>query len=405
MKSSVTPRPGQSFAVIHLLVDTTVAATLIAAVAVVIVLDRSTEPPAESRVLEPVPVEPQPQGPVAPPLAIAVTPERPDYDDVGKLLDSLGSGYAYRPLPLDDLLEADRIGQFDVIFLTCSGYTDAWLGKRSDDKLRGNEVFGPNPETFERAKTSLRKFVGDGGTLYASDLHLTTLKECFPECFAQGLDERGAPQTVAADVKDDSLRTLLGERIDLTFDMPSWRPAAFSGENVEVLLEGEFKTTNGAVKRAPLLVRFPHGQGSVIFTSFHNEKQTSDKEKHLLRFLVFSTVTAAVDAEAKRTLARGGFSRTKKDLFSTSRSNPVIGQTFENAKAGDLQFVLAFADQGAELELTVEGPDGIVRRERGVKTLTIDVPGAATGSWRYEIRPITVPSDNFPFTISVGSKP
>lgn len=397
-------RQRQAAAVNQLIVDMTLPAALVIALAIVIVMDQRTQPPEEPAALEPVVVEAQPEAPAVRPLAIAVTPERPVYDDVGRLLDSLGSGYAYRPIPLDDLLEADRIGQFDVIFLTCSGYTETWLGAKSDGTLRGNEVYSVNPDTLERAKQALRKFVGDGGTLYASDLHLATIAACFPEFFERSLDGRGASQKVDAEVKDDSLQKLLGERIELTFDMPSWRPAAFSGEGLAVLLEGEFKTIDGEVRRAPLLVRFPHGQGSVIFTSFHNEKQTSDKEKELLKFLVFSTVTAAVDAEVERTLARGGFSRTKKDLFSTSPSAAPIGQTYENTSVGDLQFVLAFADQGAELELEVEGPDGVARRERSRKTLTIDVPAAATGSWRYEIRPLSVPSDNFPFTISVGRK-
>jgi hypothetical protein len=390
--------------VVQLIVDGALATALAIAVVIVIAMDRREKPAEEPAALEPVTVEPQPQAPAVRPLAIAVTPERPVYDDVGRLLDSLGSGYAYRPIPLDDLLEAERIEQFDVIFLTCSGYTDTWLGERAEGTLRGNEVYGSNPETLERAKQSLRKFVHDGGTLYASDLHGTTIAACFPEFFERSLDGRGAPQKVDAEVKDESLQKLLGERIELTFDMPSWRPAAFSGEGLAVLLDGEFKTIDGEIKRAPLLVRFPHGQGSVIFTSFHNEKQTSDKEKELLKVLVFSTVTAAVDAEAERTLARGGFSRTKKDLFSTSRAAVPIQQVYENTAVGDLQFVLAFAEQGAELELEVEGPDGVVRRERGQKTVTIEVPAAAAGSWRYEIRPLTVPSDNFPFTISVGRK-
>jgi hypothetical protein len=398
------PRQRLASGVVQLIVDGALATALAIAVVIVIAMDRREKPAEEPAALEPVTVEPQPQAPAVRPLAIAVTPERPVYDDVGRLLDSLGSGYAYRPIPLDDLLEAERIGQFEVIFLTCSGYTDTWLGERAEGTLRGNEVYGSNPETLERAKQSLRKFVHDGGTLYASDLHGTTIAACFPEFFERSLDGRGAPQKVDAEVKDESLQKLLGERIELTFDMPSWRPAAFSGEGLAVLLDGEFKTIDGEVKRAPLLVRFPHGQGSVIFTSFHNEKQTSDKEKELLKFLVFSTVTAAVDAEAERTLARGGFSRTKKDLFSTSRAAVPIQQIYENTGVGDLQFVLAFAEQGAELELEVEGPDGVVRRERGQKTVTIEVPAAAAGSWRYEIRPVTVPSDNFPFTISVGRK-
>jgi hypothetical protein len=390
---------------ISLLTDIVLAAALCAAVGAVIALDRRSKPTAEPPAVEPIVVEqPVDQPPRRNGLRIAVTPEPAVFDDVGRLLDSLGAGYAYRMIPLDDILDLEKIGQFDVLFLTCSGFTDTWLGSKSDGELRGGELYEPNPETFERAKQTLRKFVSDGGTLYASDLHLLTLEACFPEFYASALDDRGAPQIVDARVVDENLKRVIGERIELTFDQEGWRPAALAGEKLVTLLEGDYRSLGGETKHAPLLVRYPLGQGSVIFTSFHNEKQNSDKEKELLKFLVFSVVTASTDAEAERTLARGGFSRTRKDLFSASRESEPIRRTYENVRETDLQFVLAFSDQGAELELEVEGPDGAVLRKRGGSTISIDVPAAPVGSWHYRIRPISVPSDNFPFTISVGQR-
>lgn len=103
-------------------------------------------------------------------------------------------------------------------------------------------------------------------------------------------------------------------------------------------------------------------------------------------------------------MAKGGFSRTRKNLFSASADAEVVEQTYENAEPADLQFILAFANQGAILELAVTAPDGTIRRERGSATLTIEIPGAAAGRWRYAIRAIKVPSEHFPFTISVGRK-
>jgi hypothetical protein len=157
-------------------------------------------------------------------------------------------------------------------------------------------------------------------------------------------------------------------------------------------------------KTSPLLVKLPHGKGSVIFTSFHNEKQNSDKERQLLEFLVFSAVTAGVDAEAGRQMAQGGFSATKKNLFAASKDAESVTQTYENQSQTDLQFVLAFPDQGATLELSVTGPDGATIRKQGSATITIDAPAAAAGSWTYSIKAIAVPSQNFPFTITVGKK-
>ena len=42
-----------------------------------------------------------------------------------------------------------------------------------------------------------------------------------------------------------------------------------------VYLKGRFRTTAGVTIDAPLLVKFPFGKGTVLFTSFHNEKQNN----------------------------------------------------------------------------------------------------------------------------------
>ena len=342
--------------------------------------------------------------PTVRPLRLAVTPESNAFDDMGRLLDKLGQGYVYRPMPFDDLLDEARVGQFDVIFVTCSGYTDTWLGEEGGASPRGGQLFGPNEATFAKAKQVLRRFVTNGGTLYASDLHYNLIAKCFPEFVDESLLNRGAPQTLRAEVVDPSLRQMLGDGIDLTFDQTDWRPAAFSGQEVLSYLKGSFKTVDGTQATAPLLVKFPLGQGSVIFTSFHNEKQQSEQEMTLLKFLVFSAVTAGVDAEATRTMARGGFAETKKNLFSASGDAEAVSQTYDNKEVANLQFVLAFADQSATLELRVDGPGGVSERRRGASTISIDVPGAAVGEWKYTITAVKVPSENFPFTITVGKK-
>ena len=81
-----------------------------------------------------------------------------------------------------------------------------------------------------------------------------------------------------------------------------------------------------------------------------------------------------------------------------------MSQTYENKTVTDLQFVLAFPEQGATLELAVTGPDGTTERKQGSATITIDIPGATAGTWTYAIKAIKVPSANFPFTITVGQK-
>ena len=204
-------------------------------------------------------------------------------------------------------------------------------------------------------------------------------------------------QSVTAEVVDPGLRELIGSAIELTFDQPDWRPAAFHGEETTSYLRGEFQSKSGQERMAPLLVKFPFHDGNVIFTSFHNEKQHSDIETKLLRYLVFAAVTANVDTQVSNTMMRGGFSPAKRNLFSTSPGERSVGQIYNCTKIGDLQFVLGFANQGARLKLSVTSPDGKVLEREGTSTVTIDVPGlrsvpGITGSQRWRFPTKTSPS-------------
>ncbi len=382
--------------------DLLFAVALACALGIVFLLDGPTEETAPSYAQATsgdLLLKPRPK-----PMRMAVIPEMAEFDDMGRLLDSLGTAYGYRRTDFDALLDPTTLLKFDIVFITCSGYPENWLGDGTGEERRGSGLYRPNPETFARAKATLRGFVSDGGTLYASDLHYSLLAECFPEFVDYSLVSRGAPQTVQAKVIDPGLQEEIGSTIELTFDQEKWASAALAGPGMTTYLEGSFKDIDGMEKTSPLLVKLPHGNGSVIFTSFHNEKQNSDKERQLLEFLVFSAVTAGVDSEADRQMAKGGFSATKKNLFAASKDAESVTQTYENQSQTDLQFVLAFPDQGATLELAVTGPDGATIRKEGSATITIDAPAAAAGSWTYSIKAINVPSQNFPFTITVGKK-
>src|SRR5262245_12913389 len=58
-------------------------------------------------------------------LRLAVTESQKDkdgriWDDMGKLLSSLGSGYQFTQFHARHLLDAQRMADFDVLFLTCA---------------------------------------------------------------------------------------------------------------------------------------------------------------------------------------------------------------------------------------------------------------------------------------------
>jgi len=337
------------------------------------------------------------------PLRLAVTP--PKYDDVGSLLSGLGEGYRYDNIAMDDLLDRRLLKEYDVVFVTCGYVPKDWGGARIRDAERGAGAhYAARTETIDRLKESLRQFVAAGGTLYVSDWHFQLLAIAFPEMVDQDKVGAGAAGRVVAEVVDAGLRKRLGPTVTLNFDKPAWRPAAFRRSKVTTYLRGTYRTVDGRELAGPLLVQFPFKDGQVIFTSFHNEKQTSETEEELLEYLVFTTITAETDARVKRTLVRSGFSPVDRSLFSASPENPSLRQTYQCEGDVDLQFVLGFENRGAELSLVVEGPDGRRLERTGTSTFTLDVPDASAGQWKYTVTPVQVPYENFPFTLTIGSK-
>ena len=171
--------------------------------------------------------------------------------------------------------------------------------------------------------------------------------------------------------------------------------------DLQTYLEGDVETEEGGRASRPLLVKFPFGEGNIIYTSFHNEKQNSATELELLKFLVFTTVTAHVEASVTKTMMQGGFSPQKQNMLSASEDAPSISKTYECAESGRIQFVLAFEDRGAELELIVTSPSGRTHEKVGSSTLNVDIENAEVGNWEYSIRAKKVPYPNFPFTLTV----
>jgi len=393
----------------RLLIDAGVAAGLVLALAIVFALDKGSSEPngsglsIESGEGEGVEGEGEKTGGTSRPIRLGVT--LPEYDDMGKLLGTLGSGYRYRTIPAEDLLDAERLAKNDVLFLTCGTVPPEWGKERLRPGAReGSAVVLARPEIIDQIEESLRTYVARGGTLYASDWRIDLLSIAFPEFIDRNRMAKGAVQTIEAEVVDSGLAKRLGSTIPLRFEKPSWRPAAFRGSEVVTYLQGTYKLIDDREVTGPLLVKFPFEKGTVIFTSFHNEAQNSEIEMELLRYLVFATVTARVEANVRRTMVRGGFSPKERDLLSTSSGGEPVTETYECREGGDLQFVLGFEDQGAQLRLRVSGPDGTPHEETGTKTFRIDVAGAAPGSWQYTITPLEVPYRNFPFTLTIGEK-
>jgi hypothetical protein len=306
------------------------------------------------------------------------------WDDMGKLLSKLGDGYRYDELSVDELIrkhEVKRLGEYDVIFLTCHRNTDA-------DVL----------------KEPLQAYVADGGILYASDWRYEAVAKAFPDTAVPNLIGDGMAQQIEADIVDPNLRQALGtKKIPLKFDLGDWKAAAFGGPSVKILLKGTYKKMRGDEQAtAPLMVKFPFNKGTVIFTSFHNEAQNSRIEEQLLQYLVFSLVTAGIDAELNSSLDKEGFKPQGSNLLSTPPRGS-IKKEYDNKHVCDLRFGLGFRNEGYKLRFNIKSPSGKQFTHDCEGTTVLQVSGAESGKWTYTVEALDAYA-NFAFRTTVGEK-
>jgi hypothetical protein len=215
-------------------------------------------------------------------LKLAVS--QPAFDDIGKLLKQMGQGYMdFDTLDWSQLQDPEQLRAYDVLFLTCN-----------------------EPKYLpDRAAATIRDFVHSGNTLYVSDLWYALLARAFPEAGALTTNiELGKEQEIIAEVVDPSLQQTMGKRLKLTFEKKGWVPARFSGPLVTPLIRGRFEVISGASRDEPLLVKFPAGRGTILFTSFHNSPRVSESELKLLKSLVVIVATARVERDLRETAIR-----------------------------------------------------------------------------------------------------
>jgi hypothetical protein len=378
---------------------------------------------------------------VAKPLRLAVTrPYRENlfgnsgesWDEIGIVLDTLGEGYRrYDLINEGTLRDLGKLKNYDVVFCCCSAVEPDYL-----------------------AAETLRTYVSEGGTLYASDWRYGLVARAFPEMkpalempfsarTIRGPDGKIKPivlpstlanggvfvtdkGSIRAEVLDEGLRaTLDSSTVALNFEMPYWKQAAFKGDRVTVLLRfrtplfkinsidsgggdrasGQIKTSKELFQETadfPLLVKFTVGKGTVIFTSYHHGKSHSDTEQKLLKYLIYKLVTANVETIVEDVLSKNQFSPVKSNLFSASKENPVFSKAYHNPEGGKVRFDVLFEESGAELKLEVRSPRGIKREVQGTSSLFVEVPNAEVGDWTYIVTALSVPYENFAFQTRVS---
>lgn len=210
-----------------------------------------------------------------------------EYDAVEDVLDVLNldydvingrSGNTY----VEFLKDLDAMQNYDILFFNC-GMALNWR----DDA-----------NTISR---NLRSYVRAGGSVYASDWAYYLVEEGWPEKndfvgndAVFGDATTGRKGNVTGQVLDEAMEARLGRpTASITYDLSAWVPVQAVSGDAEVLIEGTYRWqelygNQGGTITGPLATRVHDELGTVIYTSFHNEQQTTDDMAQLLEEIILS---------------------------------------------------------------------------------------------------------------------
>lgn len=213
---------------------------------------------------------------------IAVSP--PVYDNMLPVLQGMGLQAAQVPNSI--LANEKQLREYDLYFANCGSQSCSWA-----------------------QPAVVQSYVGKGGVILASDWESALISRCFPGVLSfEGLASGGAAGACKAQVVDEELQQIIGSSITLRFDLPGWHaPSSVSQQSlnigaltaspVTVHLQGCKPYRQGWLRSdtvtRPLLISFSYGKGHIIYTSFHNKAQASDKERELIKYLALKPLSVA----------------------------------------------------------------------------------------------------------------
>lgn len=204
------------------------------------------------------------------------------FDHVENVLSSIGVDIdrldIYDGDWAEQLLSADeRVRDYDILFLNCRAAEPVYLA---------------SPEMQQR----LRDYVADGGSLHSSDQGYDLLEVTWPaqidflgDDLLRAQADRGAIADVTATVVDDVLAAGLGrDAVTLHYALETWSTMTAVGPDVDVYLRADSPLMDGTVlEDVPQIVGFDHGDGRVVYSSFHQEPGSHPDQVDVLRLLMF----------------------------------------------------------------------------------------------------------------------
>lgn len=204
------------------------------------------------------------------------------YDNVEAVLDEIGVEAetidVYEDNWADILLGNDaRINDYDILFLNCRSHETTY-------------------EDREDMQDRLRDFVANGGSLHASDQAYDLIEITFPSKIEflgpdneRGAADEGASTDLDARVLDDGLRGALQlTAVPIHYGLATWSVMTGAASDVHVYLEADAPLINGdIIEDAPQIVGFNHGEGRVVYSSFHQEPGIGQAQEEVLKLIMF----------------------------------------------------------------------------------------------------------------------
>lgn len=264
------------------------------------------------------------------------------FDDVGLILNRLN--IAFYQLPSGQTARLNNpafINSFDMVFLPCG-------------------VGSLQPQV-------IRDFVANGGILYASDLVLGgLLTPAFPE---MGFTVSSASaQTTPGTIVDTGLAALFSSRFHSTqfnviYNLGGWQFLTGWNAEIDVLIEGPIA---GRPVDAvyPFTFTFNHGQGRVLYTSFHTHVQTNAQMDVIMEYLITRLVFDDYVTQLEDVAEDYGFDSIST-LIGTIPANSFLTFVFV-AQAGQSFIVLNNINVLINFTIVISGPGGITFTSVGI---------------------------------------
>lgn len=203
-----------------------------------------------------------------------------DWDQIESILNKLGLSYdlfdgdVVTAIAIGFLTNLQHMKQYDIIFFDCGADHDL--------------ILAMNPMIVN----NIQQFVMAGGSVYASDWAYMYVEKAWPNAInfvgdpsPTAYPKVGNKGLIQATIVDPNLANNLGKAaVQIKYDLAAWVVVQSVSATTTTHIVGNVP---GFGNGLPLMMTHKQGAGTVLYTTFHNEKQVTNDMSTILNFLVF----------------------------------------------------------------------------------------------------------------------